>query len=170
MRMLATAMPDDPDPPRKFYQLKPKEFERVNAPRPGEDAPPPTAADPGPAAGVGEAPAQRIDVRDLTRQAAGEAPLLGVNAPVNRANDVHEMLRDNLEHANAAGLNDVAAPAKRRSRRKRDFWLLLFAGNAPFAFFVFKGGSVVTLLYAGSGIILFTIGLSWVMWVVMDDY
>lgn len=33
-------MPDEADPPRKTYAFKPKEFERVNAPRPEGDAAP----------------------------------------------------------------------------------------------------------------------------------
>lgn len=38
-------MPDEVDPPRKTYAFKPKEFERVNAPRPeGDAAPPPPPA------------------------------------------------------------------------------------------------------------------------------
>ncbi len=41
-------MPDDSDPPRKNYALKPKEFERLNAPRP--DAHSPTPPEPTPAA------------------------------------------------------------------------------------------------------------------------
>ena len=164
--MLPAAMPDEPDPPRKFYQLKPTEFERVNPARPPV-ADPSAAPDPGPS---GATPTERIDVRDLNRQAIGTAPLLGVNAPVNRANEVHAMLQGNLDAADAAGLNEVPFQPKRRSRRKRDYWLLLITGNAIFGFFALKGGSVVTLVYSGAGIIFFTLGLTWVMWFVMDDY
>lgn len=35
-------MPDTPDPPRKNYGFKPKDFERVNAPRPEAGAAPET--------------------------------------------------------------------------------------------------------------------------------
>lgn len=37
-------MPDEADPPRKTYGFKPKEFERVNAPRPEGDVAPPSPA------------------------------------------------------------------------------------------------------------------------------
>ena len=40
-------MPDAPDPPRKFYSLKPREFEAVNEPRPDALAATPLARDPG---------------------------------------------------------------------------------------------------------------------------
>ena len=74
------------------------------------------------------------------------------------------------EPALAVTLNDVPLPPKRRSRRKRDYWLLLISVNAFFAYFAVTGGSVVTLVYSGAGIIFFTLGLTWVMWFVMDDY
>lgn len=163
-------MADDPEPPRKFYKLKPTEFERVNSPpaplpTPPESAPPSSMPPP-------PSPAERIDVRDLARTAAGSAPLLqGTNAPANRPNDVHAMLRDNLDVANAAGLNDVTPPPKRRSRRLRDYLLLMVPVNAFFAWWAFgPNASVMTFVYGISGIVLFSAGLTWAMFFVMDDY
>jgi len=154
-------MPDEPDPPRKFYGLKPKEFERANE----LPAPPPlpeSRADPG----IARSNAGRIDVRDLARQAARGVPLLdGSNAPANRDNDIHSILRANLAHANAAGLNELAPKPKRRSRRKRDYWLAMLGGNL-----VFIGCTLIQPIFGGAGLILYNIGLAWTMWVVMDDY
>jgi hypothetical protein len=125
-------MADESDPPRKFYGLKPKEFERVN------DVPPPAPPDSTDAAAAGAPtpaydPNQRIDVRDLTRAASGAGPALGHNAVVNRANEVHAVLRDQYQHDKAAGLFRVnPADDKQRRRRIRNYWIFVFLWNTPF--------------------------------------
>jgi hypothetical protein len=78
---------------------------------------------------------------------------------------VHAILRENLARANAAGLNEVTPPAPRKSRRKRDYILALIAGNT---FFIV--GLKYNPVFAGAGLIIFNVGVTWVMWVVMDDY
>jgi hypothetical protein len=118
-------MSDQPDPPRKVYGFKPREFERANPARPDASSPDLPAPDPG----IAPARDEKIDVQDLIRAGAGIGPALGNNATVNRANDVHAILRQNHAHANATGLNDLKPMPKRRSRRRRDYWLLLAAGN-----------------------------------------
>ena len=151
---MLTAMPDDaPDPPRKFYQLKQKEFEIVNAP-----------------SGAAAADSTPTHVRGHLR-AANNAPLKPAATPPPRENEVHALLRDNLARANAAGLNDLAPPPKRRSRRKRDYFLLLVPVDAFFAYMAFgPGANAATFAYGLGGIALYTCGLTWVMWFVMDDY
>lgn len=164
-------MPEEQDPPRKFYGLKETEFDAVNK-RADHRA--------------------SIDVKDLFRQAAatGTAKPPGLPAGPDQntlsspasslsgiperpkppgENDVHGILQANLARANAAGLNELAEKPRRPSLRKRDYWLLMVGGNG---FFVTAGllqGGVV-LVFAGAGIILFTVGVTWVMWFVMDDY
>src|SRR5436309_729369 len=113
-------MAADEDPPRKFYGLKPKEFDRVNEPA----APAPVAPEPTPSNPASASPTGRIDVRDLTRSAAKNMPLLSGNIAANRPNEVHAVLRDNVARADAAGLNELAPKAARVSRRRRDYWLL----------------------------------------------
>lgn len=184
-------MADDADPPRKFYQLKPKEFERVNAP------PPPATPEPSKSPPVdGVAPAGKIDVRELAHAATSNAPLLGTNAPANRVNEIHAMLQANLARENAAGLNTLAPLAKKRSRRRRDYWILLatvntaivaiyaaqivlgfqvqcLAARMPFEFVNLLWFAVTTpQLYVipALGMAFFTAGLTWVMFSVMDDY
>jgi hypothetical protein len=102
-----------------------------------------------------------------------EAEFDRVNVPTNTpdTNEVHEVLRENLDRANAAGLNDVTPPAKRRSRRKRDYWIMMilvcgFFGAALAHF----GIATIPGVYALAGIILFSCSLTWVMWFIMDDY
>ena len=161
-------MADDPDPPRKFYQLKPREFEAVNEPPgalpsgPGE----PAGRDPGP----NESDDGRIDVRNLFKQANRPGPALVRKARAAAANDVNALLRDNLARANAAGLNAVDTRPKRASRRKRDYWLLLITIDLFFLSFVLFGGNVMTFAYGIAGFIIFTLRLTWIMWFVMDDY
>jgi hypothetical protein len=185
-------MPDESDPQRKFYQLKPTDFERVNAPRPPASDQP-TTPDAGPASARPEA---RIDVRELTRQAMGTAPLLGVNAPVNRANEVHDMLRGNLAVEDAAGLNELSPMPRKRSRRRRDFWVLVIGTNALIALVysaqMFMGFQVMCLaagmpaefgnlvrfaitnpanyILAVAGMVFFTVAWWWLLYGVMDDY
>ncbi|MEO5957799.1 MAG: hypothetical protein ABIZ49_04600 [Opitutaceae bacterium] len=154
-------MPDESDPPRKFYRLKPAEFERLNAPVP---APPPGDASetPGTATSATETPR---DVREIARLAARGAPPLGVNAPANRPNDVHALLRQNLDRANAAGLNELTPKPRHKSRRKRDYILALILGNALSII-----GTAIMPVFGVAGLIIFNVGLTWIMWFVIEDY
>lgn len=158
-------MSEESTPPRKMYQLKPKEFERLNTMVPA--APASTSPDLGPQ----EAASGKIDVRELAKVAEGGVPLLGNNAVVNRPNDVHAMLQDNLARANAAGLNDVPDRPRRASRRKRDYWVSLLGGNLAIVLALLVSGfNVVSGLFAFGGMVFFSAGLTWIMWFVMDDY
>jgi hypothetical protein len=163
-----TPMADDSDPPRKHYQLKPKQFEVVNERVPASTGPTiPGGRDPGPAAGD----PGRIDVRDLCKQAAGSGPQLPTQQRASPANDVQALLRANSAHEAAAGLHTLTPQAPRRSRRKRDYWISLFAAYALI------GGAlqvasvnVMSLAFASAGVIIITLGLTWVFWFVLDDY
>src|SRR5262245_17975095 len=121
-------MAEEPDPPRKFYQLKPREFELLNDP--------PSAFVP-----LGHKPdpdhhTRKIDVREIYEQARTPGPVLAkVHKPL--ANDVHVILHDNHARANAAGLNELTPKPRRRSRRNRDYFLLLIPLDAFFAFMAF---------------------------------
>lgn len=72
-------MPDDSDPPRKNYALKPKDFERLNAPRPDADSPVPPA--PTPAANDVFAIQRQLREREI---AAGMDELAPPDRPVRR--------------------------------------------------------------------------------------
>jgi hypothetical protein len=118
-------MPDEPDPPRKFYGFKPREFERANpisqrAPEPAS----PSAPDPG----IVPTHTGPIDVHELNRIAATGRSHVSSSPSPNRENEIHTILRDNLAVANAAGLNRVA-PVRKYRRRKRDFIILMIGGN-----------------------------------------
>jgi hypothetical protein len=184
-------MPDEPTPPRKIYGLKPREFERVNAPT----TPPPGGDSTGSSATPSDAAAPP-DARTLARIATGNQPLLSANAPANRPNDVHALLAGNHASAEAAGLNALAPQSRRRSKRRRDYWLLLFAGNGfilgiylvqivigyqvhclagkiPFEFLkllVWAATNPAFFAIPSLGILFYSAALTWVMFHVMEDY
>lgn len=184
-------MSDTPEPPRKFYELKPREFERVNS-APREVSEP--AARAGSPAALDQS--QPIDVRDLIRQGVPSGPLRSAHAPANRENEVHAMLRENLARADAAGLNVVAPPQHTFRRRKRDYWMLMVIGNLFIAVIyvveLLLGFQVQCLaakmpgefanlvryavhnpavwVLAPVGMLFFSGCLTWLMFGVMDDY
>jgi predicted phage tail protein len=91
--------------------------------------------------------------------------------PTPAPTDVHQMLRDNLARENAAGMNVVKPVPPRRSRRKRDFWLMIVLGNLTIAALVLvTGGNLGAVLLGSAGIVGLSASLTWVMWFVMDDY
>lgn len=161
-------MAAEPDPPRKFYELRPREFERVNEPPAQSD---PASSSPPAAAAANSAPSAKIEIRDLYQHAATPGPLLSHDKAPAAANEVHDILRDNLARANAAGLNEVAPKPKRPSRRKRDYFLILTVVNAFFAFWAFGPyANAVTFVYGVGGMVFFTCGFTWIMWMIVDDY
>ena len=126
------------DPPRKFYGLKERAFDRVNAPPAAAAAPgAPTAAEPGAKPG-------RIDVYDILQE--------------NRAVE-KQLGGDEIE------IKEV------KSRRRRDYWLLLVGGNLLLLFLVALGGfNPISLIFGFAGVVIFSSGLTWVMWSVMGKY
>jgi hypothetical protein len=166
MGIIDAMPPDEQEPPRKFYGLKPKEFERLNKVA-GEPAQPDLRPDPG----IVHTEKERIDLRDILHTAAHGAPLLGNNGPVNRENEVHGVLRENHAAANAAGLNTLAPKPKRRSRRTRDYWIVMIPVNGFFAFWAFgPWANPASFVYGIAGMALFTSGFTWVMFFIMEDY
>jgi hypothetical protein len=105
----------------------------------------------------------------------GTARFESVNAPVAGGPppvEVVQILRDNLARANAAGLNELAPMPPRRSRRRRDYWLLLVSANLVFGLIAVCSGPSAPLPFVSalSGMALVSGGLTWLMWFVMDDY
>lgn len=123
--MLAPVSDSDAPPPRQF-KLKPKEFERVNAP-PGTDA-------------------------------------------KSDDHDVYAIRRQLREREQAAGLDNVAAPPPKKSRRARDYWVGLALGwGALIAVGGLTSGLVGVLAGAALGVLL-AAGLWWIVFHVLDDY
>ena len=150
-------MPDDPDPPRKIYGFKAKEFERANPARP--EAPADVSA-PAPESN----PEQKIDVHELIRAGAGAGKQLGSNKVANRDNQVHGMLRENFQHDVAAGHYDLGTlDDSKRRRRIRNYWLLMVAINVPFGGIAWAAGHTNPLPFVCSlsVAVLLSVRLTW---------
>jgi hypothetical protein len=143
----------EPDePPRKNYDFKERVFQRDNAV--GADAAPmPTAQDLAKLAGP-SVPSQR--------DKAGPR--------ANDPNDVFAVLQHNRVVEQKHGLNDVKI-RQRRSKRKRDYWLLLVPSDLLLGLLMWQGRSnPVIFVYGISGLVVLTLSITWIMWFVMDDY
>jgi hypothetical protein len=148
---LARGVSDEIDPPRKTYGFKEREFQRDNRPASGSQPP--------------------ISAQDLAKQAGPVARTVPVpsNAPKpGDANDVFAALDKNRTVEKSAG-GDTIAVRQVSSRRTRDYWLALTGGNIVIAGgALFFGG--VALIFGLAGIIIYSLGLTWVMWQVMNRY
>lgn len=142
--------PDDPPP--KVYGFKERAFQRDNTRT--SDAPPvPTAKELAIMAGP---------VTASPKGATGPKP--------GDQNDVFTHLQGNRAVEKRHGLDEIEI-RKIRSRRKRDFWLLLVGGNfAIVAGVALSGFNIISSIFGLAGLIIFSLGVSWVMWQVMDKY
>jgi hypothetical protein len=121
------------------------------APLPSDDDPPP--------------------VQHTLTAAKFEAVNAPTTTPTPAPTDVYQVLGDNLARENAAGMNAVKPAPPCRSRRQRDFWLMLVLGNLTIAATVyFTRGNTIAVLIGLAGVIVLSIALTWVMWFVLDDY
>jgi hypothetical protein len=169
-------MPEEQDPPRKFYDLKEAQFDAVNARsdhHPSIDVKDLFKQATAPGSFPSASPAPAADARPRPDPAAGLISGIPVRPKPADESDVHGILRDNLARANAAGLNELEEKPLRTSRRKRDYWFLMITGNGVLA--ALFAGAVVSrnaflMAFSAAGIGLISAGLTWVMWFVMDDY
>jgi hypothetical protein len=154
-------MQDQPDPPRKVYGFKPREFDRANAPRP-TDPSEPTAPLPDP--GIVAADPGKIDVNELIRAGAGAGRQLGSNAVVNRENEVHGILRENLKKDLAAGHYDLGVlDDSKRRRRIRNYWIAMVLLNVPLGSYAFWIGHEMAIPFvcAISAMTFISVRLTW---------
>jgi hypothetical protein len=97
-----------------------------------------------------------------------------VNAPlteeVTKPIDVHAILQGNLATRGAVPPL-VLNFEKKLSRRKRDYLILMIAGNALLLLLMsFLPKDPLIRVLGWSGLALYSAGVSWVIWGVMDDY
>ena len=121
-------MHDEPDPPRKYYGFRPKEFDRANT-SPAESAPEqPVKPDPG----IAPAIDRKIDVHELIRAGAMPGTQLGSNQLRHRANEAHDILRENYQRDLAAGGYDVGPLGDSKRRKQiRNYCLAMLLINLP---------------------------------------
>lgn len=148
---LASLVPDELDPPRKNYGFKEREFQREEKPK--SDSQPP------------------ISVQDLAKQSGPvtRSGPIGGAAKASDPNDVYTA-RDKIRIAEkAAGVDDLEIRKKKTARRTRDYWLMLLGGNAVLIVgSVYMGGAAI--VFGLAGVIIYSLGLTWVVWQIMDRY
>ncbi len=148
-------MADDPDPPRKFYQLKPTSYEVVN-----------DRVQPGSPGTPGGPPPEhrRIEVKDLFKQANTPGRTLAPGARRVEENEVHGLLRDKYARDQAAGLFEVGPlDDSKRRRRIRNYWIALVAINVPLGLFAYRigHGAAIFFVLAIAAMALTTAILTW---------
>ncbi len=99
-----------------------------------------------------------------------------VNAPPGSSvgksteHDVFAILQQNRAIEQRKGLGEIEIK-KVRSRRKRDYWLLLIPSVLLLGVITWQSRSNPFFLVCGlTGIVVVALGLTWIMWHVMDDY
>lgn len=149
-------MRDEPPDQRREFKLRPKEFDALN--QPARSAP----ADGAP-----------TDVHGHLRAAQRGTPtrpphLSGLPKPKN---DVQKLMSEHAARFRGVRLDEVDLRPRRRSKRKQDYWIVLIPVNAVLALIAFgPWGNPMTLAFGLGAMIIFTLGLTWVMWFIMDDY
>jgi hypothetical protein len=140
------------EPPRKNYGFKDRAFQRDNPL--SSDAPPlPTA-------------------QELAKMAGGPAPTPSrkAGAKAGDPNDVFNILLHNRAFEQKHGLDKVEV-RRTRSRRKRDYWLLLIPSNLLLGILTWQDRGNPFILVGGiSGMIVVSLSVTWIMWFVMEDY
>ncbi len=140
------------DPPPKVYGFKERAFKRDNART--SDAPPmPTAKELATLAGP---------VVSSPRGATGPRP--------GDPNDVFTHLQGNRAVEKRHGLDEMEIK-KVRSRRRRDYWLLLVTSEMLLGTITWQGrANPFVFVGALAGMVLFGVAVTWIMWQVMDKY
>jgi hypothetical protein len=138
-------------PERIQFQFKAKSFEQVE-PR---SAPP-------------------VDHRELIAAANRQSPSpAGAGPPVSPRipNELEEILRLNRAREQQAGLDQLKPLPRAPNRRRRDYLILMILFNGFFIWSLVSGRSNPTVVTSSiAGIVIFSAGLSWIMYGVMDRY
>jgi len=150
---LGGAVPDETDPPRKNYGFKERTFKRDE--RPASASRPP------------------VTVQDLAKLAGPvtrSTPVPSTAPKADDPNDPFATLQRNRAAEKKSGGDDIEI-RQVSSRRKRDYWFLIIAGNLAIILPSFILGPNAMTLGAGlAGVIIYSLGLTWVMWQVMGRY
>ena len=165
---------DDKEPPIRRLVLRPREAAPAAPPHrppdnPGEDAPAEIRWDgipftrpeaPGPQGGASVFKAKEIVPTD-PRPFSGDESVISI----------HSMLDQNRRAADESTPALIAMPRRRRSRRHRDFALVLGGAGVSFAVLAFVFIRNLPFLgLATFGIVFTTAILGWIIYGVMDRY
>ena len=145
------------DPPPKNYSFKERTFKRDNVR--GADVPPvPTAKELAILAGHKAAPPAKGKPSAADLAKAGDP------------NDVYAVLDRNRTVEQRHGLDEVEIRPK-KSRRKRDYWLVLIGGNlAIVALVAVARFNPISAIFGLAGMVILTVSATWIMWFLLDDY
>ncbi len=147
-------MSDEPNPPRKQYGFKDREFKRDN--RRASSVPPmPTA-------------------QDLAKLAGG--PVVSgppKNTPkADDPNDVHAVLAANLAVEQKLGGNEIVIKQV-SNRRRRDYWIVFGAielvGGTVVAAGI-KQHNPVVIVFGLAGMVFFGLAITWIMFQIVEKY
>ncbi|HWA24608.1 MAG TPA: hypothetical protein VG734_02960 [Lacunisphaera sp.] len=146
-------VPDAPDPPRKQFGFKERDFKRDNVAA-GAEPPPPTAK----------------ELAMLAGPVAKHGKALEGAQKADDPNDVYAALQKNRAVEKQHGL-DAVEIKKIKSRRKRDYWLLIIVGNLAIAGAVgLAGFNIISAIFGLAGAIMFNLSVTWIMWQIMSKY
>lgn len=139
------------DPPRKNYGFKERDFKRDNAVGPA-GAPP--------------------SAKDLAMMAGPvvKSPQGATGPKADDPNDVFAALQHNRAVEQQHGVDQIEI-RKIKSKRWRDYWLMLIGGNLFIVGIVLLlGPNVVTVMFGFGGVVIFSASLTWIVWQVMGRY
>ncbi len=114
---------------------------------------------------------ERVNKTDAELQAVAANKPSGEVVPSAAAPIVvEEILRGNLTKGPGAVEKPIDLRRK-RSQRARDYWRALIAGNGLLLGSLFLAqGNVAMWVFVGAGVVIFSTGLTWIMWFIFDDY
>lgn len=103
-----------------------------------------------------------------------DAEIERVNSPARPGDEeaisVPEILKENRIAEVGSGLADIERLKRRKSRRNRDFILLVGSIDAAILVYMRVMQDTVAFVYGIAGITLVTSTVAWIMFVVNDDY
>jgi hypothetical protein len=106
------------------------------------------------------------------RYRTAEAKFENVNARAGNLPkvDVFNLLDEVRQAEVESGFDRIRPKRFRLSKRSRDFWIMLVAGNSVFLGCALIAPNTISLVFGIGGCGLFTFGLLWSMYGVMDRY
>lgn len=161
-------MEDETGVPPRVFRFAPREFVRANRPL-GDSVQQAQVADPG--VNPNSNSETPIDVRNIIRDALGDTQW-GETGPIRCENEVHGILRMNVESDRARGWYDVE-PGKDRKRRRRirNYVIALVAINAPLGLIAWTSGhtSPFPFVFAVAGMAYLSARVTWEAWFLRTD-
>lgn len=92
-------------------------------------------------------------------------------APPDPSTNPKDVLRHNVARDRSLRKSEFDYSARARSSRGRDYWMGLLLGNFVLGgLYLFLPQNVVTFLFIVGGMAVYSVGFTWLMFSVSDDY